>query len=59
MKSSKKFIMSCNDKEKTSIPEAEKYKYEYIVFETEGSNLKACLSHELLDENKTYCNDMT
>lgn len=51
--------MSCNDKEKTSIPEAEKYKYEYIVFETEGSNLKACLSHELLDENKTYCNDMT
>jgi DNA-directed RNA polymerase II subunit RPB1 len=28
------------------------------VFETTGSNLRECLSHEKVDSRRTYCNDM-
>ena len=34
-------------------------KYEYVIFEADGTNMRACLSHDRIDPKKTYSNDMT
>jgi DNA-directed RNA polymerase II subunit RPB1 len=56
VKTSKKLIFNVNQKDK--IDKKNINEFEYVVLETDGSNLKRCLSHFKIDEKKTYCNDM-
>lgn len=35
-----------------------KEEHEEIVFETTGTNLRACLNHEKIDSRRTYSNDI-
>lgn len=44
---------------KEEISKKKKESWEYIVFEAEGTNLKACLSHPSIDPIKTYSNDIS
>lgn len=44
---------------KEEINKKKKESWEYIVFEAEGTNLKACLSHPKIDPIKTYSNDIS
>lgn len=57
VKTSKKVVMTPSHKEE--INKKKKENYEYIVFEAEGTNLRACLTHPKIDPNKTYCNDIS
>ena len=56
-KTGKKFVMDAPPHLSTSNP-AVKEDYTYTIFETDGTNLRACLSHPLIDSRKTYSNDM-
>ena len=57
VKTSKRIILSPDHKEKITKKVHEDS--EYMILETDGSNLKKCLSHHKIDNRKTYCNDMT
>ena len=57
VKSSKRVIFGSDHKEEFSKKKRENY--EIIVFEAEGTNLKAILSHPKVDPYKTYSNDIT
>lgn len=57
VKTSKKLVMAPNSKEE--INKEKKKAWEYIVFEVEGTNLRACLSHPKIDPIKTYSNDIS
>lgn len=56
VKTNKKLMLNVPE---SSALESQKKDYEFIVFETDGSNLKECLSHPEFDSQKTTCNDMT
>jgi DNA-directed RNA polymerase II subunit RPB1 len=57
VKTSKRMIMTPDSKEE--ITKKKKEQYEYIVFEAEGTNLKAILSHPEIDPYKSYSNDIS
>lgn len=56
VKTSKRLIYAPANKDK--IDKKTKDDFEFVVLETDGSNLRKCLSHFKIDSNKTYCNDM-
>lgn len=58
VKTSKKFVMNAPLSAKTDLNAQQKEDYEYVTFETDGTNLRACLSHPMIDSRKTYSNDM-
>ena len=57
VKTSKKTIMMPDPKEE--INKKKKDYFECVVFEAEGTNLRACLSHPKIDPTKPYCNDIS
>lgn len=57
VKTSKRLVMEPEAREE--ITKKKKDGWEYIVFEAEGTNLKACLSHPSIDPIKTYSNDIS
>lgn len=52
-------MLNVSESSSMNLTDAEKKEHEYIVFETDGSNLSKCLQHPLLDSRKTTCNDMS
>lgn len=48
-----------NPDPKEEINKKTKDTWEAIVFEAEGTNLRACLSHPKIDPRRTYCNDIS
>ena len=57
-KIAKRFLMNAPISAKTKLSADERSLYEYVVFETNGTNLKACLSYPDIDPYRTYSNDM-
>lgn len=57
VKTSKRLVMKPDPKE--DITKKKKDNWEYIVFQAEGTNLRACLSHPKIDPIKTYSNDIS
>ena len=57
-KIAKRFIMNAPLSSRTNLNNTEKAEYEYVVFETDGTNLRECLSHPQIDPVRTYSNDM-
>lgn len=56
VKTAKKTIFKPQTKEDLS--KLRKEDHEEIVFETTGTNLRACLSHDKIDSRRTYSNDI-
>jgi len=57
VKTSKRIVMNVDPKEEITKKKIESC--EFIVFEAEGTNLRACLSHPKIDPVKTYSNDIS